>query len=45
MDVWEGQTWEEKIGKWVWGGDERNTLRVWVAGKEVWRAKEEMLSG
>ena len=37
VDVWETQSWEEKIGKWIWGGDERNTVRVWVAGREVWR--------
>ena len=29
------ETWEEKIDKWVWNGDERNVARVWVAGRLV----------
>ncbi|KAJ5770937.1 uncharacterized protein N7511_002988, partial [Penicillium nucicola] len=29
------ETWEEKVQKWVWGGDDRNVKAVWVAGRLV----------
>ncbi|MCJ1316935.1 hypothetical protein MMC15_002256 [Xylographa vitiligo] len=33
--LWGGEGWEEKVAKWVYCGDERNTRRVWVRGREV----------
>lgn len=33
VDVFGWETWEEKVAKWVWGGDERNVKRVWVGGR------------
>ncbi|KAI9721037.1 MAG: hypothetical protein M1812_002517 [Candelaria pacifica] len=35
VDVFGWESWEEKIAKWVWGGDDRNTLAVWVKGRLV----------
>ncbi|TGZ82138.1 guanine deaminase [Ascodesmis nigricans] len=36
VDVFGWEDWEEKTAKWVYRGDERNTLKVWVAGREVY---------
>ncbi|MCJ1432804.1 hypothetical protein MMC27_002161 [Xylographa pallens] len=33
--LWGGEGWEERVAKWVYCGDERNTRRVWVRGREV----------
>ncbi|MCJ1389891.1 hypothetical protein MMC18_002748 [Xylographa bjoerkii] len=33
--LWGGEGWEERVAKWVHCGDERNTRRVWVRGREV----------
>ena len=33
--LWGGEGWEERLAKWVYCGDERNTRRVWVRGREV----------
>ena len=35
VDVFGWETWEEKIAKWVWNGDDRNVRRVWVGGRLV----------
>ena len=35
VQLWGTETWEEKIAKWVYGGDDRNTIKVWVAGRLV----------
>ncbi|PGH17464.1 guanine deaminase [Helicocarpus griseus UAMH5409] len=35
VDVFGWESWEEKIAKWVWGGDDRNVRAVWVAGRLV----------
>ncbi|MCJ1401100.1 hypothetical protein MMC11_004312 [Xylographa trunciseda] len=32
--LWGGEGWEERVAKWVYCGDERNTRRVWVRGRE-----------
>lgn len=37
VDIFGWETWEEKIDKWVWNGDDRNVKSVWVAGAEVKR--------
>ncbi|OJD12471.1 guanine deaminase [Emergomyces pasteurianus Ep9510] len=33
VDVFGWESWEEKIAKWVWSGDDRNIRAVWVAGR------------
>ncbi|GAD95749.1 chlorohydrolase family protein [Paecilomyces variotii No. 5] len=35
VDIFGWETWEEKIQKWVWNGDDRNVKAVWVNGKLV----------
>ncbi len=35
VDVFGWETWEERVAKWVWNGDDRNVKRVWVGGKLV----------
>ncbi|KAH8601657.1 hypothetical protein B0O99DRAFT_607086 [Bisporella sp. PMI_857] len=35
VDIFGWETWEEKIAKWVFNGDDRNTLAVWVKGRLV----------
>jgi guanine deaminase len=35
VDVFGWETWDDKVAKWVFNGDDRNTLAVWVAGKLV----------
>lgn len=35
VDVFGWETWEEKITKWLYNGDDRNTKKVWVKGRLV----------
>ncbi|KAF7714902.1 Guanine deaminase [Penicillium ucsense] len=35
VDLFGTETWEEKIHKWVWSGDDRNVKAVWVGGRLV----------
>ncbi|KAH7353450.1 guanine deaminase [Plectosphaerella cucumerina] len=35
VDVFGWETWEEKIAKWLFNGDDRNTKKVWVKGRLV----------
>ncbi|KAJ5701211.1 guanine deaminase [Penicillium malachiteum] len=35
VDIFGTETWEEKIQKWVWSGDDRNVKAVWVSGRLV----------
>ncbi|KAH8201108.1 hypothetical protein TruAng_004735 [Truncatella angustata] len=35
VDVFGWETWEEKVAKWVFNGDDRNTKKVWVKGRLV----------
>lgn len=35
IDVFGWESWEEKIAKWVWNGDDRNVRAVWVSGRLV----------
>ncbi|TLS27560.1 hypothetical protein PpBr36_04605 [Pyricularia pennisetigena] len=38
VDIFGWETWEERIAKWLFNGDDRNTKRVWVRGRLVhWR--------
>ncbi len=35
VDVFGHEDWDEKIAKWVFNGDDRNTVAVWVNGRLV----------
>lgn len=35
VDVFGWESWEEKVAKWVFCGDDRNTRKVWVKGRLV----------
>ncbi|KAE8355088.1 hypothetical protein BDV28DRAFT_129685 [Aspergillus coremiiformis] len=36
VDVFGWETWQEKVHKWVWSGDDRNVKSVWVGGNLVY---------
>ena len=35
VELWSGQSWDEKMAKWLFCGDDRNTKAVYVAGRLV----------
>lgn len=35
VELFGGESWDDRIAKWVYTGDERNTVAVWVEGREV----------
>ncbi|KIH88859.1 guanine deaminase [Sporothrix brasiliensis 5110] len=35
VDVFGWETWEDRIAKWLFNGDDRNTKKVWVNGRLV----------
>ncbi|KAM4064685.1 amidohydrolase family protein [Hirsutella rhossiliensis] len=35
VDVFGWETWEERVTKWLYNGDDRNTKKVWVKGRLV----------
>lgn len=35
VDVFGWESWEEVVAKWLFGGDDRNTKKVWVRGRLV----------
>ena len=35
VELWGGETWAEKVAKWVFCGDDRNTRKVFVRGRLV----------
>jgi len=35
VDVFGWESWENRVAKWVYGGDDRNTVAVWVKGRLV----------
>ncbi|KAF2133343.1 guanine deaminase [Dothidotthia symphoricarpi CBS 119687] len=37
VDVFGWENWTEKVEKWVYSGDDRNTVAVWVRGRLVHR--------
>ncbi|GAB1316588.1 hypothetical protein MFIFM68171_06798 [Madurella fahalii] len=39
VDVFGWESWPERIAKWVYNGDDRNTKMVWVRGRLVHRRK------
>ena len=39
VDIFGWESWEDRIAKWVWNGDDRNVKRVWVGGRLVHERK------
>ena len=39
VDIFGWETWEEKVAKWLFNGDDRNTKMVWVRGRLVHERK------
>ncbi|RYO89626.1 hypothetical protein DL764_008546 [Monosporascus ibericus] len=39
MDVFGWENWDERVAKWVYTGDDRNTTMVWVRGRLVHERK------
>ncbi|KXJ95690.1 guanine deaminase [Microdochium bolleyi] len=35
VDVFGWESWEERMAKWLFNGDDRNTVKVWVKGRLV----------
>ena len=35
VDIFGWESWEERVAKWVYAGDDRNTSAVWVRGRLV----------
>ena len=35
VELWSRETWDEKMAKWLFCGDDRNTKKVYVAGRLV----------
>jgi len=35
VDIFGWEEWEDQLHKWVYGGDDRNTVAVWVQGRLV----------
>ncbi|KAI7009657.1 WD domain-containing protein [Hortaea werneckii] len=35
VEIFGGESWEEKMEKWLYTGDDRNTVAVWVKGRLV----------
>ncbi|KAK3672977.1 hypothetical protein LTR78_007087 [Recurvomyces mirabilis] len=35
VEIFGGESWEDKVAKWVYTGDDRNTKAVWVKGRLV----------
>lgn len=39
VDIFGWETWDERVAKWVFNGDDRNTMKVWVRGRLVHERK------
>ncbi|KAK2735062.1 hypothetical protein FQN57_001342 [Myotisia sp. PD_48] len=35
VDIFGFERWDERIAKWMWNGDDRNVIAVWVGGRLV----------
>jgi len=35
VNIFGWESWEEKVAKWLFSGDDRNTTSVWVRGQSV----------
>jgi guanine deaminase len=40
VDIFGGESWDDKVAKWVYTGDDRNTVAVWVKGRLVHNREE-----
>lgn len=40
VDIFGKESWEDKVAKWVYTGDDRNTIAVWVKGRLVHQREE-----
>ncbi|KAI5360569.1 Putative metal-dependent hydrolase, composite domain superfamily, guanine deaminase [Septoria linicola] len=39
VDIFGHESWDDRVNKWVYGGDDRNTVAVWVKGRLVHRRR------
>ena len=39
VELWGNETWSEKVAKWLFCGDDRNTRRVYVRGRLVYERR------
>ncbi|UKZ73553.1 hypothetical protein TrVFT333_001200 [Trichoderma virens FT-333] len=39
VDMFGWETWDDRVAKWLFNGDDRNTKKVWVKGRLVHRRK------
>lgn len=39
VDVFGWESWGDRLAKWLYNGDDRNTKRVWVKGRLVHKRK------
>jgi len=39
VDIFGWESWDERVAKWIYNGDDRNTLAVWVKGRLVHERK------
>ena len=39
VELWGKETWSEKVAKWLFCGDDRNTRRVYVRGRLVYERR------
>jgi guanine deaminase len=39
VDIFGWESWDDRVAKWVYNGDDRNTLAVWVKGRLVHERK------
>ena len=39
VDIFGWESWEERVAKWIYNGDDRNTVSVWVKGRLVHERK------
>lgn len=35
VDIFGWERWDDRVAKWLWNGDERTVVRVWVGGRLV----------
>ncbi|KAH8802885.1 hypothetical protein F5884DRAFT_488521 [Xylogone sp. PMI_703] len=40
VDIFGWESWDDRIAKWVFNGDDRNTRAVWVKGRLVYERKD-----
>lgn len=40
VDIFGWESWDEKVAKWVFNGDDRNTMKVWVSGRLVHQRRD-----